>query len=153
MVRSLIHLAQCKQVTQGDVIYRDSEVTHAHPHLIGSISFARVQTATHVLDNHHESLQVAELFNMFLAFTLLLFFNMVLASLTILSSPGEFTNPSLQATSNPSWAVGSRQVISWTTSLANYTIAIWNEDPSKDGYTRGPALLGMRINRKVSDIH
>ncbi|PQE20312.1 ser-thr- gpi-anchored family protein [Rutstroemia sp. NJR-2017a BBW] len=74
---------------------------------------------------------------------------MVLASSSIFSSPGEFINPSPQ-TSNPSWAVGSQQVISWTTSLTNYTIAIWNENPSKDGYTRGPALLESYDGSKMS---
>ncbi|PQE22674.1 ser-thr- gpi-anchored family protein [Rutstroemia sp. NJR-2017a BVV2] len=75
---------------------------------------------------------------------------MVRASSSVLSSPGEFINPSPQATSDPSWAVGSQQVISWTTSLTNYTIAIWNENPSNDGYTRGPALLESYDGSKMS---
>lgn len=63
-----------------------------------------------------------------------------------MSSPGEFINPSVEATQNPLWVIGTQQTISWETSLDNYTIALWNQNLSGNGYSRGPALLGTTIN-------
>ncbi|TGO44661.1 hypothetical protein BOTNAR_0772g00020 [Botryotinia narcissicola] len=58
-----------------------------------------------------------------------------------MSSPGEFVNPSAEATQNPIWVTGTQQMLSWETSLRNYTIALWNQNADGNGYSKGPALL------------
>lgn len=62
-----------------------------------------------------------------------------------MSSPGEFANPSAEATQNPIWVTGTQQMLSWETSLRNYTIALWNQNADGNGYSKGPALLGKMI--------
>ncbi|ESZ91201.1 hypothetical protein SBOR_8403 [Sclerotinia borealis F-4128] len=78
---------------------------------------------------------------MYLMLPWLLFVDMVLATSSPMSSPGVFINPSAEATQNPSWVIGSHQMLSWKTSLNNYTIALWNQNSDGNGYSRGPALL------------
>ncbi|KAB8304646.1 hypothetical protein EYC80_004017 [Monilinia laxa] len=67
--------------------------------------------------------------------------DMVLAISSSRPSPGEFINPSAESTQNPLWVIGSEQLLSWETSLRNYTIALWNLNSDGNGYSKGPALL------------
>ncbi|TGO51539.1 hypothetical protein BCON_0159g00160 [Botryotinia convoluta] len=70
----------------------------------------------------------------------LIFIDLVLIVSSMLS-PGEFVNPSAEATQNPIWVTGTQQMLSWETNLKNYTIALWNQNTDGNGYSRGPALL------------
>ncbi|KAK6613150.1 hypothetical protein H4I95_01494 [Botrytis cinerea] len=70
----------------------------------------------------------------------LIFINLVLI-VSSMSSPGEFVNPSAEATQNPVWVTGTQQILSWETNLRNYTIALWNQNSDRSGYSKGPALL------------
>lgn len=74
----------------------------------------------------------------------LIFINLVLI-VSSMSSPGEFVNPSAEATQNPVWVTGTQQILSWETNLRNYTIALWNQNSDRSGYSKGPALLGKMI--------
>ncbi|KAF7888427.1 uncharacterized protein EAF02_002968 [Botrytis sinoallii] len=70
----------------------------------------------------------------------LIFIDLVLL-VSSMSSPGEFVNPSAEEIQNPIWVTGTQQMLSWETSLRNYTIALWNQNADGNGYSKGPALL------------